>query len=172
MVDIETTGIDPSHSHVIQIAAVRFNVEEKTIDTNEMFDQCLRMEAPNRYWDESTRQWWASQNQDVYQSIMDRSDDPRVVISNFIDFILRTQSHRPVRLWAKPTSFEWPFIQSYWRQYGHRSPLHYRNAIDLNSYITGRGHSIKEFWNTIEQVGNAHDALSDVLTQISAAMRA
>lgn len=166
MVDIETTGTDPVHSHVIQIAAVRFNLEEKTIDTDEMFDRCLLPVTPHRYWDEDTRQWWLKQKAGLLDSILERGELPSSVLEAFSLFVSRTPANQPVKLVAKPISFEWPFIQSLFKQYGTQFPISYWNCVDLNSYIEGRGHDRKSFWKGIEFEGDAHNALYDVIHQI------
>lgn len=172
MVDLETTGTNPETAHIIQIAAVRFNVEEKKIDTSEMFDRCLLMSTPNRYWDEDTRRWWHGQKDGLLDSILERGEMPADVLDAFISFLARTPASKPLRLWAKPISFEWPLLQSYMRQYQKQMPVAYWQCVDLNSFIEGRGHERKEYWKGIEFQGDAHNALHDVLHQIEGAMRA
>jgi DNA polymerase III alpha subunit (gram-positive type) len=173
MVDIETTGTDSSHSHMIQLAAVRFNIETKQIDTDEMFDRCLLPVGSSRFWDESTRIWWSQQKAGVLDDILSRGEDPRTVLLAFTDFLARTRSPRPVRLWAKPISFEWPFLQSYMREYTVLMPIPYWNCMDLNSYINGRGHlDRKAFWAEIPFEGDQHNALFDVIHQIKGAFAA
>lgn len=172
MVDIETTGTDASHNHIIQIAAVRFDIESKKIDVNEMFDRCLHP-VGHRVWDLGTRHWWSQQKPGLLESILDRGEDPSVVLRAFADFIAHTKSSKPVRIWAKPISFEWPFLQSHMKEYGVDMPVPYWNCMDLNSYINGRGHDDrKAFWNEIEFEGDAHNALFDVLHQIKGAFKA
>jgi len=173
MIDLETTGTDAAHNHIIQIAAVRFDLEHKTIDTNEMFDRCLHPVGFNRYWDEETRSWWLRQKEGLLDSILNRAEMPENVIRDFADFVGRTKASKPVRLWAKPISFEWPFIQSYMREHRVTFPIGYWNCVDLNSYINGRGHDDrKAFWNNIEFQGDQHNALHDVIHQIQGAFAA
>jgi len=172
MVDLETTGLDPSHSAIIQIAAVRFDLETKQIDTSEMFDRCLASELPTRYWDVSTRQWWAQQKAETFENILIRAEDPKLVIDDFTLWLQRTPCRKPLQFWSKPISFDWPFLQSYWRQFGHIPPLHYRHAKDLNTYIYARGHTIDEFWKSIPSSGDKHNALNDVIYQIAGAFKA
>lgn len=166
MLDIETTGTDPVHTAMIQIAAVRFDAETKEIDTSTMFNRCLWFPA-GRFWDEDTRAWWGRQNESILEDIFDRMEDPRVVIHELLNWIQTFNAAAPVRLWAKPTSFEFPFLTSYYKQFGLPMPFHYRHAVDVNSYIRGRGHmDIDGFWKAIPFQGQAHNALHDVLHQI------
>lgn len=167
MVDIETTGLDPSHSHILQIAAVRFNLEEQTIDTSEMFDRCLWQTTPNRFWDPGTRDWWMGQKASVLQDIIDRGEQPAAVMAAFEDFLIRTRAEKPLRFWCKPLSFDWPFIQSYVRQFDRQMICHYRHAKDLNTYIYAKGHTdIDAFWKGIHTEGDKHNAIFDCIHQI------
>jgi DNA polymerase III alpha subunit (gram-positive type) len=175
MVDLETTGTDPSHNHIVQLAAVRFNIETKEIDAKEMFDRCLLPVGSSRFWDESTRTWWSQQKAGVLDDILFRGEDPKTVLLAFTNFLARTRSPRPVRLWAKPISFEWPFLQSYMREYGVEMPIPYWNCEDLNSFIDGRSRvyrSRKDFWADIPFEGDQHNALHDCIHQIKGAFAA
>jgi hypothetical protein len=171
MVDIETTGTDPAHAAIIQLAAVRFDVETKEIDTAHMFDRCQWM-APGRFWDEDTRTWWNKQKPGILDGIYDRMEDPAVVMQDFFNWVNSITTIVPLRLWAKPTSFEFPFISSYMRQFNLHMPFHFRYAVDLNSYLLGKGHQIGGYWKDIEFQGDEHNALHDVLYQIKGAMLA
>jgi hypothetical protein len=166
MIDVETTGTNPEENALIQIAAVRFNRLTKEID-HDFFDRCLTV-PPGRYWAEDTRDWWMGK-QDVLGPILARAEPPEIVIKAFWDWVAKGSAVCPRVLWAKPTTFDFNFINSYFRQYGLMQPFHYREAVDLNSYLLGRGHeNRREFWNTVEPVGSAHNALHDCLYQIRA----
>ncbi|BAQ50260.1 3'-5' exonuclease [Methylobacterium aquaticum] len=170
MIDVETTGTNPEECAIIQIAAVRFNRLTKEID-HKMFDRCLAV-PDGRYWSESTRDWWMGQPH-VLEGIMRRMEDPAIVMRAFFDWVCEGSSICPRAFWGKPTTFDFNFLNSYFRQFGLMQPFHYREAVDLNSYLLGRGHeNRREFWNTIEPVGDAHNALHDCLYQIRAVFNA
>lgn len=168
MVDIETTGTDPEHTAILQIAAVVFDLEKKEIDVEHMFSRCLWM-APRRFWQEDTRQWWARQKQEVLDGIMDAAEDPGTVMRAFHTWTLDAQARAftDLRFWAKPTSFDYPFVASYFSQHDLMNPFDFRLARDLNTWIDAKGQNPREFWKTIEPVGDAHNALNDVIYQIS-----
>ncbi len=172
MVDLETTGTDPAYAHILQIAAVRFNLEEKTIDTSEMFDRCLMPIMARRFWDEDTRAWWKGQKEGLLDSLIARSELPEIVFRDFASFLERTHCDRPLRIWAKPVSFEWPLIQSYANQLRVNLPVRHTAGRDLYTYVEAKGHDWKEFSKTVEFKGDEHNALHDVLHQIELAMRA
>lgn len=160
MVDIETGGLDPCHSPILQIAAVKFNYD--TGDVGGMFDRGL-LPAPGRCWDESTREWWAGMP-DTYESIAARAESPANVIRDFHAFA----DHDFYRFWAKPTLFDFPFIDSYFKQFGYENPFHFRYARDLNSFIAAlKGGADHVPMKAVEFVGTVHDGLDDCINQIS-----
>ena len=173
MVDLETTGTDPAHAAIIQIAAVRFNYD--TCEIGPSFEACLEIPA-GRFWDESTREWWLSK-WDTLEPILSRAREPAEVMTEFSHWCCDTTpalGHN--RLWAKPIHFEYPFLQSYARQFGVEMPFHYRSAVDLNSFTRGMQHNPGavpidvQFKMTFE--GEQHNAVDDVLHQIKQALSA
>jgi DNA polymerase III epsilon subunit-like protein len=171
MVDIETTGTSPEHAAILQIAGVRFNRHTKEIDTASFFDRCLTI-PPNRFWSESTREWWMGKP-DVIRPILARAEPAKMVLQAFQDWVLDGPSIEPKAFWGKPITFDYMFLSSYFRQFEIENPFHYRECMDLNSYIAGRGHNDRrKFWKGIEPVGSAHNALHDCLYQIRAVFNA
>jgi len=164
MVDLETNGTDPEHNAIIQIAAVKFNYA--TGEIGPAFDRCLAM-APSRYQDQGTMEWWRS-HQHVYDSIIARAEAPTQVMGDFFAFASHDAPSGGYALWAKPTSFEFPFLSSYFRQFGLPNPFHYRKARDMNSFIAGlRGAPSHVDMQHVPSVGNEHNALDDVYYQLS-----
>jgi DNA polymerase III alpha subunit (gram-positive type) len=159
--DIETTGVQPETTNIIQIAAVRFNLKEGTVDPN-FFDQCL-YPIPTRFWDENTRTWWASMP-DTLEGIYARMIPARTVLQNLINWV---DGYQP-QLWAKPTSFEYPFLESYFREHELQNPFHFRRCMDQNTYIKARHFPDQppNYEKNLEFVGTPHNALDDVLHQI------
>jgi DNA polymerase III epsilon subunit-like protein len=175
MVDLETTSTDAAFGAIIQIAGVRFNYE--TAEIGPSFVASLEM-AHNKFWDESTRTWWMG-HLDVYNAIVAEAQPPGQVMKAFSEWCHSTGpalAGVEQRLWAKPSSFEWPFLQSYCRQFEVSIPFHYRNCIDLNSFTRGLqnkpGAQPIDRQFKIEFVGDAHNALHDVLHQIKQALMA
>lgn len=171
MVDIETTGLSPDLSAVIQIAAVRFNLKERSVDSSSMFNRCLAI-PQRRFWDEGTRQWWSEQKRSVLMEIYAKMQDPKEVMQEFVDWVGYTPEV-PHRFWAKPLSFDYPFIQSYLTQFNIPNPFHFRWATDQNSYIRGIANDVDvEQFKTGDFKGDAHNALFDVLNQIDTLFQA
>lgn len=170
MVDIETTGTHPHETAMIQLAAVRFNFVERTIDTASFFDKCL-MIPENRYWNEDTRKWWSGQDPTILQGIMSRMTDPKEVMQDFADWV-RESKERDYRMWAKPVTFDSAFVTSYFNQYQVMSPFHYGWVTDLNSFIRGMAHDpgVRDF--KVKFTGPAHNALFDCINQIDSLFQA
>lgn len=168
MVDLETTGTEPGASAIIQIAGVRFDYASGEI-MPETFDRCL-MIPPGRYFDEDTRNWWLKDKRHILQGIMNRMERPEVVLKDFAQWckVGVDPYNDTLRLWAKPSHFEFPFIESYCKQFEIANPFHFREVNDMNSWIRGRywPQTPPPFERTIEFVGDAHSALFDVFHQL------
>lgn len=166
MIDVETTGTSPDKTAIIQIAAVRFDLETRTVDSGDMFNRCLSI-PPTRYWDEGTREWWGKQKRSILQEIYSRMEDPKTVMTDFSQWALSKQNGQKLHFWAKPTSFDFTFCQSYFNEFEVYNPFHFREAIDMNSFIRGLGRSSEKREVEVEFAGDAHNAIFDVLNQIS-----
>lgn len=169
MVDIETTG-SPATMGVdtigcIQIGAVKFNAD--TQEVGPFFKRSLAL-APNRHWDESTREWWNGANRAVLDTIIPKMEDPQQVIRDFFAFGTAPDvTQGGSRFWAKPTTFDYSIISSYMRQYGLPMPWHFRQARDLNSFMAGlAGGARHQPMDHIETAGAQHDALNDCFHQL------
>lgn len=171
MVDLETTGLDPTDNAVIQIAAVQFDFAAGTI--GKVFDQCLEL-PPNRYWDEGTRTWWGDQKAGILSSIQERAAPPNFVIGNFVEWCREIAPTGGLRFWSKPLSFDFPFLSSYFRQYGYANPFFFRDAVDMQSFIRGmrRAPGAPAFDKEVLFEGSAHNALDDTFHQIRVAITA
>lgn len=165
MVDVETTGLNPVDNGMIQLAAVKFSLKDRAIDTSNMFEACLDMPS-RRYWDEGTRQWWSQQKPHILRDIYSRMRPANDVMKEFADWVGYNPSV-PNRFWAKPTTFDWGFTASYFNDAGIRNPFHYRWATDLNSYIRGLAGNPEVESHYVDFKGDAHNALFDVINQIN-----
>ena len=157
MLDIETTGTDPRHTAIIQLSAVKFDMDNRVIE-QPFFDECLLI--PNtRFWQEDTRDWWMSQPPHIIDGIWRRMRDPKEVLQEFATWIGPNAV-----LWAKPSHFEYPFLESYFKEFDVAMPFHYRMVNDLNSWCRARG--LSDLSQEIPVQGDAHNAIFDVLHQI------
>ena len=162
MVDTETTGTRADRNGLLQISAVRFNLKTQAVDHN-FFDECLWI-PPWRSWDEGTKTWWGTQKRDVLQSILSRAQDPAQVMDRFVAWAAPANS---MRMWAKPSHFDFNFIASYCTDFNLPVPFHYRNVTDMRSFIDALTFPNEPFdQNSVVFDGDVHNALFDVLHQI------
>ena len=171
MCDIETTGTRPDENAILQIAAVKFDPWKKQVDPN-MFNMNLFI-PPKRFWDEGTRHWWMQQDPAVYEAVTTNPQDPAHVMGAFADWA-GYQHPEPLRFWAKPTSFDFMFVASYFNQFSVHNPFHFREAIDLNSFIRGRrnnGRANEKVYD-LQFEGDVHNGIFDCLHQIKVAFAA
>ena len=168
MVDVETSGTSPDRTGIIQLSAVRFDYVNAEVD-EDVFDRALLI-PPHRFWDEGTRAWWREQKRETLIGILDRAEDPRTVITDFYHWVQKKAALHPGQepvFWAKPTSFDYSFVQSYCRDYDFPMPFSFRAANDLNSFIRGL-YAGGEVPNIPDPPGvsNAHNATWDCFAQI------
>lgn len=174
MCDIETTGTNPERNAILQISAVKFNYETGEIDTN-FFDRCLHVH-PGREWDFDTRVWWTKQG-GVLEGIQARAEDPYTVMRSFYEWLLLdwpSTRKEGRQFWAKPVTFDYPFLVSYLKMFGMDMPCHFRYARDLNSFMAGLTGTTDHpgLEEEVEFVGDTHNALHDTLFQIKILLHA
>lgn len=160
MVDLETTGTDSASCAIIQISAVRFNLAAGTVG-HDFFDRCL-MIPKTRFWQEGGRDFWVKRKE-LYAQISARMEDPEVVLKALIEWCGGSRV-----LWAKPSHFEFPFLESYFNRYQLQTPFFYRHVNDQNSFFRGLywPDSPPDFEREIPFVGTMHNGLHDTLHQL------
>lgn len=161
MVDIETTDVAPDRGGIIQLAAYKFNLQDRTVDTDG-FDRCMTL-PPTRRWEEGTREWWLGQKRSILQDIFDRAEDPKTVMQDFADWCYQPET---LRFWSKPSSFDFSFVESYFRDFGIITPFDFRQTMDMRSFLRGLyfPQPLKDLG--VPFIGDAHNARFDVLHQI------
>ncbi|MBC2806627.1 3'-5' exoribonuclease [Rhizobium ruizarguesonis] len=166
MVDTETTGTDHEHNSMIQLSAVKFDLATQSVQPfTEFFDRCL-LQPKNRFFDEECRTNFWGKRPKIYHQIQARAEPPAVVMRDFVNWV-GFNNPKPVRFWAKPTTFDWGFVTSYLRQYELENPFHYRWAMDMNSFIRGLAGDPTVESHYVAFQGEAHNAIMDVLNQIN-----
>jgi hypothetical protein len=174
MMDLETTGTQPERTGILQVAAIKFDYETGAIGTD-MFNRAVLL-APDRLWDFHTIKWWQEDTtRREHLNMLMRTGQPAATVFQDLTNWLGL-SDRPFRMWAKPTSFEHPFLSSHYKQLGMECPFHYRYCVDVNSFISGLQGSSDFNREAVEsQVpfeGMPHNALFDALHDVRIVMKA
>lgn len=165
MLDLETTGLDPHTSRIIQLSAIKFNI--KTQEIGGIFDRCPAP-LPFRGWDDSTRSFWLGKNMPVYQQIIARQEPAIAVFKDFERFCDADKPENGYRCWSKPSKFDWPMLESHFRQLGGEMPFNHRESRDLNSFICGlrANADLPEIEREVPFTGDKHNGLHDCAYQI------
>lgn len=161
MVDLETTSSDTSTGSIIQLSAVMFNLV--TGEIGPVFNRCL---APITEWDPKTLQWWRSDKNrhQTLLSILHRVEEPSVVIN---DFIRWNRTYGAVKhFWSKPSHYDFPMLDKYFRYYGFKNPFIFWKARDMRSYIFALSFPNPLPDLTVVEKELAHDALVDTMSQV------
>jgi hypothetical protein len=173
MLDIETTGTDPVHTAILQIGAVAFDIETRTVNPD-LFNRSLFV-PPTRRWDERTREWWAKRPAGLLASIRSTAQEPALVMSELQAWALKYQhadsQGRPLRLWAKPICFDYPFIESYFKEFSLDNPFGFRAVVDLRTYLCTKlgTWDIGDWEKSHRSTAVMHNALNDALHQVKLA---
>lgn len=140
---------------------MKFNFETREID-HCFFDRCMWI-PQGRYWDEPTRSWWMKQRSTL-ETISARMEDPRLVMESFWGWAGGASCR--LHFLSKPLSFDFPFVQSYFRHYGPEGhvPFDFRLGRDLRSMMHGIAPDFDE--KSVPFEGTQHNALFDALHQI------
>lgn len=161
MIDVETTGTNPDRSAILQISGVKFNVRTQAVSPD-FFNMSLTM-PPHRSWDLDTANWWNRQKKGVLENILKQAQPYREVIHQLAAWAKPFQG---LEFWAKPTTFDYMFIASYFHDEGLPNPFSYRTAKDMNSFIAGLYFPEPVPNLHITHEGDAHNALQDCFWQL------
>lgn len=135
MLDIETGGLHPDKSPIIQIGALRFDLVNQKIDPDSMFLVNVQATA-SREFDESTKEWWSENpaRMKVYTEICQNAVPAADAMEQLRDW--GTQVAAP-RFWSKHTHMDYAFIESYFWEFKIRCPWLYKDVTDIDSFIYG-----------------------------------
>lgn len=167
MCDIETTGLKPDRNHIIQVCAVRFNLQTQEYDPN-LFEVCLTPQtAPFRSFCPLTMEWWQdSERRPILDKIAEAGVDSRTAITAFFNWL---NTGARLVFWGNRNGFDYMFLQSYFADFNVSFPFNYWDSKDLLSYTEGLCEGagvpfIKK--NSLEFVGTKHNAKDDTLHQL------
>ncbi|QHJ78714.1 MAG: hypothetical protein [Bacteriophage sp.] len=204
MVDCETLGVIPNKNPVLQIAAVLFNSEtfEPELDSEgnpisfEIFLPLADQFKLGRTPDAGTVKWWQGASKaKVAKVVFDgvsKAAPLKEQLVKFSDWIADQceldRGYAESVFWAKPTLFDYPFIDGLFLESGIPSPFHFRKVVDVHSYIIGTFKSVHQatkyypmshhiayesYWAAFQTIKNrskkaddAHNASADCIFQL------
>jgi hypothetical protein len=158
MIDIETMG-NTHNAAMLQLAGVffdRFSGETgsefcQNIDLGTCLDEGFKE-------NQSTRDWWATQNQEVFKAITSNTKPVRDVMRDFFRFIGRD---RDLIVWSHAT-FDFVIVQNYLKTL-KAGYMPFRGARDIRTLVDLSGIDLNAYdWST----GKTHNALDDCKFQI------
>lgn len=139
MVDFETTGLDPRDNTIIEIGITHFKFEHLGC---QFASFNIGVEALEHQWDAKTKDF---HNRDDagrahLKQLQDKAIPADLAAKQAVDFIIRCEpsSDKNRYFWSKPSNFDYPFWTEFLRRANQSNPFHYRNIIDLNSFLRGR----------------------------------
>ena len=176
MIDLETTGVKPDINQIIEIAVVPFGmvghyIEVADVDLHLKFklnDQQLHRK-PNL----ATLKWWGKQNEqvqsEVFKHFQNYSFDNRDVLMSLAEFIVSVTSGS-TQMWAKPTAFDFMYLQSIFSDYQVPFPFKFQLAQDLKSFMSGINYAVGKSFSVDDfkpkNIAGAHNSLLDCYYQL------
>lgn len=148
--DLETCALCPTAA-VMSIGAVAWNADAEDNPFTEGFsgDYCFYRHVDLRSsfvdgftFDGKTSEWWATQNEDAKNALLEYDDVPLRsidgVIEDFFGFIQHVQeetSAKEVKLWSQGTDFDIAILRNICRKYGIRVPVSHKNFRDHRTFF-------------------------------------
>ena len=193
MVDFETLGVIPNKNPVLQIAAVKFDSVEFEACKNEdgsivAFEAFLPLADQiklGRKPDAGTVAWWSKPDKKevaevVFKGVQE-APPLKEQLEKFANWVAAEcrqpdGSYAESVFWAKPTAFDYPFIDGLFVESNVPSPFHFRKVVDVASYITSAlknthyvlNHyhmtqhiAVESYWAAFEKVKKAHKGRKD-----------
>ena len=162
MLDVETTGLKGAVNAMTSIALVLMENPEVYLNHS-----VLKSGTIATVDDPLTMEWRKSKGICEQETLLPAIYD--VEIPNLINnFVAETTDQTPAIIWAKPITFDWPFLARLYDEFGIESVFDYRSRMDVKSFIGGcLGHyDTTVIYDTVEFKGTPHKALDDCIWQI------
>lgn len=165
MVDVETTGTDPEQLGILQLSAIKFNLQ--TLEVGDSFDRFPGL-LPKRVWSDSTKDFWQRKFRPYWLQMVAKEEEPIQVYKDFDAWVSSDSPDGGYRFWAKPIKFDWTIVESHLSQLGIAMPFPHWNAYDVHSYIAGLKGEVSrtDIESQVPFSGVKHNALHDAAYQI------
>ena len=184
MVDSETLGTLPNKHPVLQIALVEFDpvVFEPTGNELTVFLPLMEQLNAGRQPDPETIKWWNKpENLKSQREVMEGVNSAGTMADELMKIYKWIEETCKVKgkdlgksmFWAKPAAFDYAFIDGLFFENKIPSPFHYRNVMDMQTYIisnfinTHRNtqHHEIDFWQAQQMYWAAMDKIKSVAQQ-------
>lgn len=164
MCDIETTGLNSQRHAITEIAVVPFDFEllrtTGELHTSAPFIAKNLCVPVSRSWDQDTLAW-RQQRGLLHEGYVDYYD----MLEDLHSFV--RQLPEKAYFWAKPSVFDWPFVDGYYKEflYRYKTPWHRRNIRDMATFC----HTINpefDVYSLDTSKYETHTGLGDCLLQL------
>lgn len=159
MIDVETLSTRPN-AVIIAIGAAKFEIRGEISET--FYVNCDVMSSKNAglHIEKVTVDWWKNQNLAAFKKTQENPIHIKDALTQLIEWC--GPKAKGTMFWAQGTSFDPPILESSMRAVGLEPPWRYWNWRDTRTVYDVAGIKPK----SIERIGQYHNALDDILTQI------
>lgn len=176
MVDIESTGAQPDLNHIVEISIVPFSLVPNVVlvsppEYHVKFK--FNLNQRHRFCDPQTDIWWQKQPADVREKVFSHFFDPSLNNANTLleisKFITKV-SKGNTEFWSKPNSFDFMFMQSFFKDNKVIFPFSYWIAKDMAGFCSGISFVKQKtldykIYKPLKRF-KAHDSLNDCYFQL------
>ncbi len=166
MVDIETTGLNATRHAITDIGVVAFDLANLRASTC-IFDlPSLTIEnigQPNsRDLSYNTMRW--RQEHQMPLMVSNPACYAQEALDKLNKFVYDFGCEKN-RFWSKPSHFDYPFISGYYEEQRIENPFHYREVMDLATYVKAINPNFDSYKVPFFS-GEPHNALNDARHQV------
>lgn len=140
MVDIETEGPDPGRHSMLQLAAVKFDENWKITDELNLFLErhpLLPEAGLRRTWHADTVAWWMESSRVAMYDYLKTQCRRHGAAADSAMRLFWEWLPQEAPIWAWPTCFDIPFLQSYARDYFPLLSQRLWQCLDVRSWMAG-----------------------------------
>lgn len=172
MLDMETYHTQPSVGEISSLALQPFFIH--TDGSCEILDTNLHVRIKvgglnlGRTQNPETVEWRKQHKVSIREAQIKTAIEGSELAERISHYLNLDSSPNVRRLWAMPTTFDIAFLQAYWEATPTLLPfpVHYRNTLDLRSFVTGLGLQLEDCYAAVPDRSRSHDALVDCNNQI------
>lgn len=173
MTDLETLG-NNENVQIIQFSAKTFDITTGEI-FEDVFDEYVDLNSvTNLIVDGSTLKWWMKTDPNLLATILlnEKATGLKTVLKRFVDYTKGLHCEKEnIYLWGNGILFDNRIIKESMNNNDVPYPIFFRNDRDVRTILElaslKSGLTSKEIYATIESIGTKHNAIDDVIFQIS-----
>jgi len=166
MIDLETLST-ANNASILTIGAIKFNRNDFKI-TKKFYKRITKESNKyyDRHFDETTVNWWNSQDKEAKKEIFDSKD--RINLNAALQELSIFIGNSRAKIWANGVCFDINILESAYEACGLDAPWKFWCVRDVRTIYDIGNLNLNEFKRKNNLLGQHHNALADCETQLAA----